>query len=221
MRFLLVWLFSLLLCLPLRAEELLSKAQRELRARKFYVGSVDGRLSNATAAAIKKFQATRGIDATGQLNEETIRALGLRSTPPEPGSDAALSAACTECIVRYLEARQNGDWKEEEQFYSGIVDYFEDGAVDRAFIRDAHAREYRRWPNRRYILLNHIVSRIPDSSDEVQVTVRVRQEFSDSTGPSDSRTEDLRLCLRAIKGRWRITAIGLVPVKEPPRISKP
>ncbi len=51
------------------------KVQRELRARKFYFGEIDGQASDETVGAVQaKFRTPHDIDKTGQLDNETLRA---------------------------------------------------------------------------------------------------------------------------------------------------
>ncbi len=102
-------------CLPAcrhTPEDLLPAVQRELRARKFYFGEIDARASTETTAAIKRFQTSKGIDSTGQLDGETVRALGL---PVPKGSENAEEMrsldACSACVLQYLQARESDQWE--------------------------------------------------------------------------------------------------------------
>ncbi|HYF06081.1 MAG TPA: peptidoglycan-binding domain-containing protein [Acetobacteraceae bacterium] len=51
--------------------------QQRLRALGFYRGGADGIWGPATQTALERFQASRGLQATGQLNPTTAQALGL------------------------------------------------------------------------------------------------------------------------------------------------
>ncbi|MEI9893800.1 MAG: peptidoglycan-binding domain-containing protein [Chthoniobacter sp.] len=77
MRFVFCGILLLVFSLAAGAEELLPKVQRELRARKFYFGEINGRATDETVGAIVKFQEAHGLDKTGNLNDETLRTLGL------------------------------------------------------------------------------------------------------------------------------------------------
>ena len=55
--------------------------QVALRARGFYVGSVDGVAGPATAAAVRRLQRRRGLPADGIAGPRTRRALGRRGRP--------------------------------------------------------------------------------------------------------------------------------------------
>src|SRR5688572_1328688 len=68
---------------------MVKKAQRVLSQKGFRTG-VDGIMGPRTQAAIRGFQKARDLEATGQLNRQTLVALGLQpsasagSTDPEP-----------------------------------------------------------------------------------------------------------------------------------------
>jgi Putative peptidoglycan binding domain len=71
----------------LRADSQIASVQESLRARGFYYGEINGEESNATAAAITRFQVRSGIEVTGELNEETLRSLGIEASKPvEPNA---------------------------------------------------------------------------------------------------------------------------------------
>lgn len=53
------------------------EVQRALDSRGFQVGSVDGIWGSNTRSALKKFQSSNGLRATGELNDETYNALGV------------------------------------------------------------------------------------------------------------------------------------------------
>jgi Putative peptidoglycan binding domain len=83
-------LSMLLLCSisGLQADEQIAAVQEKLKSRGFYHGEVNGENSNETAAAITRFQVRNGFQVTGDLNEETLQALGLElSQPLERGKD--------------------------------------------------------------------------------------------------------------------------------------
>ena len=54
------------------------KIQQELNKEGFHAGQVNGQWSSETQTAIKNFQETKGLPATGELDQRTIEALGLR-----------------------------------------------------------------------------------------------------------------------------------------------
>jgi hypothetical protein len=209
-RLLLVSLFGLLLCLPLRAEDLVAKVQRELRARKFYFGEINGRATDESLEAIKHFQLAKGIDNTGQLDGETLRALGFPDAAAGNREEARLLEECHTCVLRYLQAWQSGDWEREKPFYEDVVNYYYDQNVNRDFIREARAREIRRWPHRKATLLNRIVSLKDGHPDQALVTTRVHMDVAGASDPAQARTEDLIFWLRKTEQGWRIAALKLL-----------
>jgi hypothetical protein len=56
--------------------EFISSVQRALAARGYFSGEINGRISPATTAAVRKYQTERGL-ASGQLSLESARSLGL------------------------------------------------------------------------------------------------------------------------------------------------
>ena len=47
---------------------------------------VDGKMSPKTAAAIAEFQRVKGIEPSGQLDKQTLTALGLTGPKPKPAA---------------------------------------------------------------------------------------------------------------------------------------
>ena len=55
------------------------QAQEKLRAAGHDVGRADGIMGPRTKQGLKAFQQSKGIEATGQLNQQTLAALGVES----------------------------------------------------------------------------------------------------------------------------------------------
>ncbi len=66
------------------AEDIMRQAQEELKSQGFYFGEIDGKLDPANSAAIKRFQIRNGLEPTGTLSVETLKALGLDGEKPSP-----------------------------------------------------------------------------------------------------------------------------------------
>jgi peptidoglycan hydrolase-like protein with peptidoglycan-binding domain len=88
-------LFTLLLCFfeSVNADPKIAAVQQALKSQVLYLGEVTGEIDNATAAAITRFQARRGLEVTGELNAETLQALGLDAAPPVPPTTSERSSA--------------------------------------------------------------------------------------------------------------------------------
>jgi len=191
-------------------DDLLRAAQRELRARKLYFGPIDGRESAASTAAIQRFKSLKGIDNTaGQLDGDTLRALGITTT----ASDPLAEEGCTK-VQQYLAARTGDDIDREMGFFADKIDYFDDGLVERAFVRTAHLRENKRWPQRRSTLLDRIATADFPRTGEVTVTARIRTEVTDSAGQRRAGTEDWTFILRKMRDDLRIISLKLTPPKR-------
>jgi peptidoglycan hydrolase-like protein with peptidoglycan-binding domain len=67
------------------SDDVLLKAEAELRSQGFYSGPVDGVEGPAVSAAIRRFQIRQGLKATGALTPETLESLGLGAAlEPKP-----------------------------------------------------------------------------------------------------------------------------------------
>jgi peptidoglycan hydrolase-like protein with peptidoglycan-binding domain len=55
------------------------QVQQTLVYRGFLAGPIDGVMGTATRSAVKKFQQSENLEATGQLNRQTLVALGVQS----------------------------------------------------------------------------------------------------------------------------------------------
>jgi len=160
-------------------------------------------------ASIERFQEAKGIEKTRQLDHETLRALGFSEFPAGNPEEIRLLEECNTCVRRYLQAWQNGSWEQEGAFFTDLVNYYDDQNVSRDFIREARARENRRWPRRKSTMLNRIAS-LEAASGQAQVTARVRTEVSGETSPATARTEDLLFRLQKTDQGWRIAALKLL-----------
>lgn len=52
--------------------------QSELARRGYYHGEVDGVIGSRSRAAIKEFQASKGLPGTGMIDPQLLKALGIR-----------------------------------------------------------------------------------------------------------------------------------------------
>ena len=58
---------------------LVMRVQAALLLKNYDPGEVDGTMSAATIAALRKFQKDRGLKVTGTINAQTLDALALRA----------------------------------------------------------------------------------------------------------------------------------------------
>ena len=72
-----------------RGDSTVQQAQEELKEQGFYFGPINGEKNADTIAAIRRFQIRSGLGVTGQLNEETVRALRNGSSTSAPTTATA------------------------------------------------------------------------------------------------------------------------------------
>jgi len=127
-----VFLFSLFtLALPPRAAEVLSRPgstgnevrqiQRALKNQGYYTGSVDGIFGSATEAAVRKFQAAKGLTVDGIAGAETLGALGVG------GTASSFRRGSTGSGVRQIQQKLR-NWG----YYNGSVDGIYGSATETA-----------------------------------------------------------------------------------------
>ncbi|CAN5585318.1 hypothetical protein BH18VER1_BH18VER1_03370 [soil metagenome] len=63
------------------ADEAVRAAQSRLKADGFYFGEPTGDYNSETAAAVSRYQIRNGLPITGQLDPETVKALGIAAAP--------------------------------------------------------------------------------------------------------------------------------------------
>src|SRR5205807_5081323 len=73
----------------LPADQSVEKVQQALKDQGFYYGEITGQKDADTTAAIRRYQIRNGLQITGDLNEETLKALGVDSS----GADAVAQAS--------------------------------------------------------------------------------------------------------------------------------
>src|SRR5205807_6134826 len=87
------------------ADSTVQQAQEELKAQGYYFGQVNGDKNADTIAAIRRFQIRNGLQVTGELDEETLRALHADSsstattTPTPPPQNLEGSGNTTERVA--------------------------------------------------------------------------------------------------------------------------
>jgi peptidoglycan hydrolase-like protein with peptidoglycan-binding domain len=95
MKFSAVLLSAMVLGMSALADDQFRDVQAELKKQGFFYGEVDGKEGPESSAAIRRFQIRNGLKVTGQMNDETLAALGVAkgasapsvpplTTPPAP-----------------------------------------------------------------------------------------------------------------------------------------
>ena len=73
----------------LRADQAVENVQQALKDQGFYYGEVNGEKDADTTAAIRRYQIRNGLQVTGNLNDETIKSLGIGSGTQRPVAKAS------------------------------------------------------------------------------------------------------------------------------------
>src|SRR5215831_831947 len=74
----------------MRADQLVESVQQALKDEGFYYGEVNGDMNANLTAAIRRYQIRNGLQVTGELNDETLRSLRIKSSGPlRPTTKAA------------------------------------------------------------------------------------------------------------------------------------
>jgi peptidoglycan hydrolase-like protein with peptidoglycan-binding domain len=94
------------------ADSTVQQAQEELKEQGYYFGQINGDKNADTIAAIRRFQIRSGLQVTGELNQETLRALHAASasstagaTPAPPPQNSESSENSTERVAPALPPR--------------------------------------------------------------------------------------------------------------------
>jgi peptidoglycan hydrolase-like protein with peptidoglycan-binding domain len=67
-----------------RADQAIENVQQALKDQGFYYGEITGEKDTDTTAAIRRYQIRNGLQITGDLNEETLKSLGIDSSEARP-----------------------------------------------------------------------------------------------------------------------------------------
>src|SRR6266581_8580413 len=65
---------------PLWADQIIQNVQQALKDQGFYYGEITGAKDADTTAAIRRYQIRNGLPITGDLNDETLKSLGVDSS---------------------------------------------------------------------------------------------------------------------------------------------
>src|SRR4051812_2162497 len=69
-----------MMAISVRADDLIQNVQQALKDDGFYYGEVTGTKDADTTAAIRRYQIRNGLQITGELNDETLKSLGVNSS---------------------------------------------------------------------------------------------------------------------------------------------
>src|SRR5215475_1977442 len=75
----------------MRADQLIESVQQALKDEGFYYGEVNGDMNANLAAAIRRYQIRNGLQVSGELNDETLQSLRIKSSGLSRGTTTAAS----------------------------------------------------------------------------------------------------------------------------------
>jgi peptidoglycan hydrolase-like protein with peptidoglycan-binding domain len=87
MKTLLSFLFLAAVTMTSWADDVTRAVQQRLKDQGFFYGSVNGQGGSETSAAIRRYQIRYGLRVTGELNDETLRSLGVSRNNVVPPSE--------------------------------------------------------------------------------------------------------------------------------------
>src|SRR5260370_4889314 len=77
----------------LRADQTVENVQQALKGQGFYYGEITGQKDADTTAAIRRYQIRNGLQVTGDLNDETLKAFGADASSSRAVVKASPSAS--------------------------------------------------------------------------------------------------------------------------------
>ena len=75
----------------MRADQFVESVQQALKDEGFYYGEVNGDMNANLTAAIRRYQIRNGLQVSGELNDETLRSLGIKSSGLSRGTTTVAS----------------------------------------------------------------------------------------------------------------------------------
>ena len=93
-----------------RADQLVESVQQALKDEGFYYGEVNGDMNANLTAAIRRYQIRNGLQVTGELNDETLRSLGIKSSGlSRPTTKDRVTDSCSGCCAKRAPFGRNGN----------------------------------------------------------------------------------------------------------------
>src|SRR5882762_4802174 len=97
------------LAVSAQADQLTQNVQQALKDQGFYYGEVTGEKDADTTASIRRYQIRNGLQITGDLNDETLKSLGVDSS----GVHATVKASPTVAPAQQSAPPDASDLREE------------------------------------------------------------------------------------------------------------
>lgn len=98
---------------PLLADDQVARAQQQLKDGGFYYGEVTGEKNADTSAALRRFQIRNGLEITGELNDQTLKALAS-SSANRPAKSASATTPAPQAVPRETAQEESRDPANED-----------------------------------------------------------------------------------------------------------
>jgi hypothetical protein len=129
----------------------------------------------------------------------------VERTEPAPSAEPISKAEATRFVRAYLDAAEEAQPDREISFYADQVNYFVSGTVSRKFIEKDQRNYYRRWPARKFTLIE-----APDVSaageDRASVRFKIRYALRGAGEAAQGETENI-LQVRKTGSELKIASI--------------
>ncbi|ETX00469.1 MAG: hypothetical protein ETSY2_39005 [Candidatus Entotheonella gemina] len=204
---LIMWL-SLSLSTAWAQDENVAKAQRVLSALGYDPGKADGVMGPRTRRAIAAYQHSNNLPPTSELDEPTLRALGLLAVPLEPEIPPAPTPppAAWRTVLAYLQHYDS----QPSRLVPYLTEHFRQGLQAQAWIRktmnEIAAQNFSRLSWR----IERVEPPEPEAASEATVEVYSRVRIS---GEEMARREVFSL-VRADHTTWLINELTSLAVSE-------
>ncbi|ETX02736.1 MAG: hypothetical protein ETSY1_02580 [Candidatus Entotheonella factor] len=204
---LIIWL-SLSFSAAWGQDENVAKVQQLLSALGYDPGKADGLMGPRTRRAIAAYQRSHNLPPTSELDEPTLRALGLLATPqaPEVPPAPAPPPAPWRTVLAYLRYYDT----QPSQLVPYLTEHFRQGAQAHVWIRntkrDLAAQNFSRLSWR----IERVEPQEPEAASEATVEVYSRVRIS---GEEMARREIFSL-VRADETTWLINDLKSLAVSD-------
>ena len=221
------------------ADETTRRVQEELRKRRLFNGDLDGQQTPELGVALKRYQERKGFPASGVVDSQTLRSMGIAEPGAEvpilrsdvaaqPGPADAEHPAPTpmsiagdlnmpppsreelrEFMQRYLDACQTQSVTDELAFYAPRVDYFAHGIVNKTYVRNQLLAYNDYWPQRKYTMSDELT--LTKRGDNTAATALVVYELAN---PAHNRKADGKVNHTIVLARQPDTTFEIVGIQE-------
>ena len=105
---------------PLRLNRrIIAGAQYQLMSRGYYRGRIDGRNGSRTAFAVRAFQSSAGLQPTGRLDIETVKALGSSDADLAYSAPAPRDYETWIPVTKFKHGKWKVKWKKSHRPFGG------------------------------------------------------------------------------------------------------